>query len=790
MSISYSEDQAIFRDSLTKFLLLKYSFEKRQSIVDSEEGFSREIWKGLSELGVLGLTFPPSYGGFGGTAIDVHIVMETFGRFLVVEPFVPTVVVFGGLLKAGGSEQQKAELIPKIINGELICAVGLIEHDSRDNFASVGTVAIPTGEGFLVSGAKSVVLGAPQADKILISARIAGDKIGSAGISLFLIDANAEGVKQRAYRTVDGMRAAEVVLTNVAVTPYQMIGKSGEAYELIEGVMDDATSAMCAECVGAMKELNQRTIDYCRTRSAFENTLSQFQVVRHKLVDMRIAYEHALALSVRAAREIEAESLQKSEAVSAAKVQVFKEAEFVSSNSIQLHGAIGMTDELDVGHYVRRIVALETTGGDCAHHTNRFARLIDLRNHSGVLSADFFGKLNEAEVGFQADVQSFLEKNLSDDMRLSARYTAWAFAEFEQGCEWHQILAKRGWGAPHWPVEYGGVNWSPVQKLIWSVECLRADAPMSMNMGRDLVGPCIMKFGTGSQKAEFLPAILNGTDWWAQGFSEPQAGSDLAALQLDATSDGDSYILNGSKIWTTFAQHANRIFCLVRTGRGLKKQMGISVLLIDLDTPGIEIRPIRTIAGDEDFNQVFFTNVRVPKARLLGRENEGWSIVRYLLQFEHGLSVCVGVSLQQMFWRLRDLLKAEPDGLGGKLLDSETTIRSLAEMLLEIKAVACLDEQIIAATLAGQPPLELGEIVTIRSREVGHKLNKMVMRAAGQYSRPYQKDARTLGSGAMPVGPLHSLMAMPYYLAQLASTIAGGTQEVRKNNLARGLLNL
>ncbi len=308
--------------------------------------------------------------------------------------------------------------------------------------------------------------------------------------------------------------------------------------------------------------------------------------------------------------------------------------------------------------------------------------------------SELLGDLSDEDLAFRDEVRGFLQEALTDEMRAAARFTMWVISEFEYGKRWQRALYERGWGTPMWPEEHGGLGWTPVQQIIWNVESVMAGAPSIMNMGRDLCAPCIMEFGTDEQKAEFLPAIARGDDWWAQGFSEPDVGSDLAALQLSAAIDGDEFVLNGSKIWTSHAEHSNRIFLLVRSGSGERKQQGISFLLADMDSPGIEVRPIETIAGDDEFCQVFFTDVRVPRSRVLGAENDGWSVVRYLLSYEHGGLIARSASFTQKFRWLREIAELETDGRGRSLLEDPDFSRQLAELAIEVQAASAADDQL------------------------------------------------------------------------------------------------
>jgi len=399
-------------------------------------------------------------------------------------------------------------------------------------------------------------------------------------------------------------------------------------------------------------------------------------------------------------------------------------------------------------------------------------------------------ELTSEELAFRDEVRRFYAQHLDRDFRRAARFICWSFSEFEYGRRWQQILHSQGWGAPNWPVEYGGCDWSPVQRAIFDVESAIAAPPSVMSMGRDLCAPCIMEFGTAEQKAEFLPRIIAGEDWWAQGYSEPGCGSDLASLQLKATSDGEHYVLNGSKIWTSFAQHANRIFALVRTATGPKKQFGISFLLIDMDTPGIEIRPIINLSGEHEFNQVFFTDVRVPKSRRLGGENDGWTVARHLLRYEHGTIARNGVNLRKQLVWLTEIASLDSAGAGGRLIDDPDFSRHLAEVDMRVEAMEFAVQQLFSAMRGGTPPPPSVPLLGIRSRETMARMLELGTEAIAYYGAVYQPEARRVASSVEPTGPDHGLMAMPQYLAKRGSLIAGGTPDIQRNNLTKALLGL
>ncbi|MDX2276881.1 MAG: acyl-CoA dehydrogenase family protein [Hyphomonadaceae bacterium] len=399
-------------------------------------------------------------------------------------------------------------------------------------------------------------------------------------------------------------------------------------------------------------------------------------------------------------------------------------------------------------------------------------------------------ELTAEETAFREKVRSFYAEHLTPPLRRAAELTSWTFAEFEYGRQWQKILYKAGWGAPHWPVEYGGAGFTPRQRLIWELETARARPPEVMRMGRDYAAPCIMRFGTDEQKQFFLPKIIAGEDWWAQGYSEPGAGSDLASLKLSAVSDGDEYLLNGSKIWTTFAQHANRIFMLARTANMEKKQQGITFLLVDMNSPGIEVRPIINIAGEHEFNEIFFTDVRVPKSRRLGQEHEGWAVARYLLLFEHGAGIARSAAeLKRRAGWVREIASLEQDGCGGALLDDPDFSRKLGLLEIGVEAADFAADQVIIAAAAGSAPGFEAELLNIRCRELDQSLTELAMEAIGYYAAPDQREARFVEPRTDAIGPPHVLTPTPIFFAQRGATIAGGTPDIHRNNLARHLLD-
>lgn len=364
---------------------------------------------------------------------------------------------------------------------------------------------------------------------------------------------------------------------------------------------------------------------------------------------------------------------------------------------------------------------------------------------------------------FQFEVRIFLETHLTPELRDAAARATSVFIDPAVTLPWQRILNAKGWAAPDWPAEFGGPGWSEIERYVFAAECARAGAPGLAPMGLKMVAPVIMHYGTPEQRAHYLPRILSGEDYWCQGFSEPGAGSDLAALQLRATPDGDDYVLNGSKIWTTHAHFANRMFALVRTSKEGKPQAGISFLLLDMATPGISVEPIRTLAGDHEFNQVFFDDVRVPRTNRLGGENEGWSVAKHLLTFERGGKYAPG--LIGRLDRLRG--RGEVDAVLRALLDREA-VNLQALQALELKAMRGV----------GASTALYASALKVLGTETAQRIDILACEIEG-YAAWAEADSQAAAERAI---------AVPRYLNDRAASIYAGSNEIQRDLIARQLL--
>ena len=396
-----------------------------------------------------------------------------------------------------------------------------------------------------------------------------------------------------------------------------------------------------------------------------------------------------------------------------------------------------------------------------------------------------FGKEYEA---FRDEVREFLDENLTDELRDAQRFCPGIFLDYEHNIAWHKILFKKGWVAPNWPEEYGGTGWDLMQRYIWSIEKAQAGAPDTAPMSLGMCGPMLIGCGSKAQQEQYLPRILSGEDYWCQGYSEPGSGSDLASLKLKATSDGDHYRLNGSKIWTSHAHYANKMFLLVRTNDQGKPQEGITFLLLDMATPGIRVEPILFASGTHEVNQVFFDDVRVPKANVVGEENKGWQVAKYLLEFERGGSTGNAAGKVGLA-RLRNLAGMIPQG-ESTLADDTDFIRKLDETAVQLEAIQFTEFRMMAALSKGQRPGPESSVLKALSAEMQQQITELAVEAMGQYSAVHQPEARTVGSNIPTVGPEDGVVAFSRYFNLRASSIAGGSNEVQRNIMAKLVLGL
>lgn len=374
MDFNFTEEQTMIRDSLSRMIREQYDFETRRSFVESDAGWSPEMWAKFAELGIFMAPFSEDDGGLGGGPVDAMVVMEEFGKGLVIEPYLPSIICGGGFIKRG-SDAQRAEYLEGLMSGEKIFAFAWAEPQGRYDLADLVTSAQKEGDSYRLNGHKAVVIGAPWATHLIVTARTSGGQRDTGGVSAFIVPIDADGVTRRDYPTVDGRRASEIYFENVSVGADAIIGEADGALPLIELVADEAIAGLCAEACGVMKVANEMTVEYSRTRKQFGQPIGKFQVLQHRMVDMFVEHEQSVSMTYMATLRLDEDEGARKMAASAAKVRIGQGGRFVGQQAIQIHGGMGMTDELAIGHYFKRLTMIDTEFGNVDHHLKRYTAL-------------------------------------------------------------------------------------------------------------------------------------------------------------------------------------------------------------------------------------------------------------------------------------------------------------------------------------------------------------------------------------------------------------------------------
>jgi alkylation response protein AidB-like acyl-CoA dehydrogenase len=390
------------------------------------------------------------------------------------------------------------------------------------------------------------------------------------------------------------------------------------------------------------------------------------------------------------------------------------------------------------------------------------------------------------EQAFREEVRAFLEQDLPPRMR---RFVLEGLhVPPEETVAWQRLLHRKGWGGPNWPAEFGGTGWDPIRQYIFEEECAAAGAPRLLPFGLKMVGPVIMRFGSQAQQQRFLPRILSGEDWWCQGYSEPESGSDLASLRTRADRQGDHYVVNGQKTWITLAQHADWIFCLVRTDQAAKPQAGISFLLVDMKTPGVTVRPIIMLDGGHEVNEVWLEDVRVPAGNLVGEENKGWTYAKFLLGHERANIAGIGSSKRELE-RLKRIAAAERKH-GRPLAEDPFFAARLAQVEIDLMALEITNLRVLSAEAEQRTPGPEASLLKIKGTEIQQALTELMLQAVGPYALPFRVEALDGGFQGEPVGPEHAAPLAATYCNMRKASIYGGSNEIQKNIIAQLILGL
>jgi len=768
--------QRLLRDAAAAFSRPD-GVKRARSLRFVKPGLDREAWSRMAENGWLGTLLPEADGGQGLGLSEMRVLAEELARSVNPEPLT-AVAVFTALAIAGcPAGALRSKLLEGIVSGRQVVATAF--QDAVGSL-DVERPGVRLSGGRLEGEARHVfpVLGA---DGFVVAAT------GEGGLALCYVEANAAGLSVAEELRADGSHSGRLSFSSVPVAKEQVLATGAEAVESLKTAIDTATVVTSAELFGLMERALEITIDYLKTRVQFGRPIGSFQALQHRAVDLYIQKELARGALEDAVKALDSrpDSQTRRLAAGRAKSRCGDAALLIGRETIKLHGAIGYTDEHDIGLYLRRALTLAPWLGNPAEQRRAIAPIIEaeaekveeMDRASGEAAFDpVFLQLDKADIDwnkfsddeFRRGVRAFLEKNYPHELRHLGRRT-----HPSEMKSWLKTICRKGWMAPAWPREHGGMGLSAAKQVIFIEERERIGIARTAEQGVNMLGPVLMRYGTEEQKREYLPKIVNGEHYWCQGYSEPNAGSDLASLQTEAVLDGDHYVINGSKIWTSGGHQADHMFLLTRTDKTAKKQEGISFFLLDLKTPGVTIRPIRNLAGHEEFCQIFFDNVRVPKENLVGKLNQGWTVAKALLGFER-LGTGSPRRVQVPLRHLATVAKAI-----GVWATAEFRARYVPLHLdvLDLGSAYGRFSQIVST---GEQPGPEISMLKIWAGETTQRLSEFLIETAGSAGNIRQKQEFA--------GATVDLL-VPYYTV-FGATIAAGSNDIQRNIIAARVLEL
>lgn len=750
-----------FRDSAKTFLTDMGGPERVRRLRDSVDGFERSVWKDIVDAGWLSILVPEEQGGLGLGMGELLPIVEEIGCRLLPEPFIAAGVHSVVLLTALPSSELRNRLLADVMTGRRVIGVAWQEQADSLHPEVLRTTTEKVGNALVLSGSKLWVSPGAAADGWLVLTLNSG---------ICWVEKQADVYIDTLPRA-DGSSMANLRFDHAKA---DQLAESVQAMQAFEVATDTARLAQAAELLGVARRVFATTLEYLKTRVQFGQPIGSNQALQHRMVDAYIDLEISTACLRDVLLQYEEDAAALPALASRAKARCGEVALRLTRLAIQFHGAIGFTDECDIGLYWKRAVNLCSWLGGVPAHRTRYLELRQYgtsggaqRNYGPIPPRDTVWA-DLTEVDFRIAVRAFLHARYPEEHRHSPRRLRWHEAK-----EWYMDLSRQGWIAPAWPKEHGGMALPPTKLLAFIEEFEDFGAARLPDQGLINLGPVLIQHGTPEQQQAWLPKIISGEHVWCQGYSEPNAGSDLASLRTEALVDGDEFVINGQKIWTTLAQDATHIFLLVRTDKTVKKQAGISFVLADLKTTGITVRPIRNIAGEEEFCEVFLDNVRVPRSNLVGQLNQGWSIAKSLLGFER-LFVGSPKTCRHALGLLHQLA-AQRNLLEDAHFKAELAVLELD--LADLQAAYAVFADFVKRGEALPPSVSL---LKIFATEAYTRIAAKIVEVAAE-------DGGTLleldfgGMGVEPLAPL---------LTATITTIYGGTNEIQRNILARQVLDL
>ena len=761
-------DEGMLRDSARSFCAKSAPVTRLRALRDTSTGYAAALWNEMAELGWLGMLVPERAGGLGLPLAALGVVLEELGRVIAPEPLLEVAGVSALLL--GALENDAADtLAGSLAGGEqlIITAWQGDPRDARREWRAVQAQA--QGAAYSLRGTLYAVAHAGAADCLIVPALLLDEP------TLFCVPRGTAGMTLVESALADGTRMARIDFSDATLEAAALLASGPLADAALDAAIDGGALLASFALAGLAQEAFAITLNYLKTREQFGRAIGGFQALQHRAVDLHIQNEITRAVVHETATEWPGATRRqdRQRLAARAKYRASLSAQRVTRDAIQMHGAIGFTDDCDIGLYLNRALVLGAAFGNA---NDQLATLRTLPR----ATTDAAGTTRQIEDppdghwdampddDFRALVRGWFEREYPRDMRHPPRRLHW-----QEVKDWYMKLSARGWAAPAWPREWGGMGLSPSKLLIFIEEQERWGIARTPDMGIIMVGPLLLKHGTQEQRAHYLPKILKGEYIWCQGYSEPNAGSDLASLRCEAVPDGEDFVVNGQKIWTTLAQDASHIFLLVRTDKTTKKQKGISFLLADMTTPGITVRPIRNLAGHAEFCEVFFDNVRVPQANIVGALNNGWTMAKALLSFERiflGSPKQAQLALQQ----LTGLATTQ-----GRFEDPvfATQYTKLTQDVADLETIYTRFAEIVKRGETLGPDVSM---LKIWGTETYSALSELALEAAGSAGG-------TLGKIG---GDEHGIDVVSLFYNARPATIYGGSNEIQRNIIAKGVLGL
>ena len=766
-----NETLELLRDSAIDFCSRSLDVSRLRPMREGGENFNSDLWREMCDLGWAGLLAKEESGGLGLGADCFGIICRELGRVVAPEPLIEIGAAVALLSRLDADKS----LLSSIMDGSSLVSIALTETEEYLGEKVPTIKATLDSNGYLLTGTARGISCGTDMDQFILPVDLEGH------VALFLVKRETEGVAVSGISLADGSTQATINLSSVAVVANNLLSSGEEAEKALNYVRDLARISISAYLVGLSESIFDITLDYLKTRTQFGQPIGSFQALQHRAVDLFI--QKVIAGSV-LDETLQGFDRENSEAVRhhlscRAKYRANEAALLISREAVQMHGGMGYTEECNVGLFLNRALVMVSRLGTSTYHAERFGQS-DLvfppitpsnspDKNISLMDEGNNGNWNELQDDdFRKTVRHFFETEYPTEMRYPSKRPRWKEIKF-----WYLRLSEKGWVAPAWPTKYGGMGLSPAKMLIFIEEQERCGIGRSPDMGIQMVGPLLIKHGTEAQRARYLPKILAGEEVWCQGYSEPNAGSDLASLKTEALLTGDEFVINGQKTWTTLAQDATHMFCLARTSKEGKPQAGISFFLIDLDQPGVTIRPIKNLAGDEEFCEVFLDNVRVPADCLVGEINEGWGIAKALLSFER---IFIGSPKQSQYAVKRlELIASETN-----LFENAVFRDKLTRLKLNVFDLESTYQSFAEIVKRGQTLGPDVSLLKIWGTETFARLSELMVEVAGPQGAII---------GKIPFQDSEVDVMSQFYAARPA-TIYGGSNEIQRNIIAKGVLKL